>query len=174
MYIEEVTNAAGTAAGFVADWSIKPIALPKAKIDCFDTAYTGGYVMHFDNATTGKADKYYWDYNYDGIPDDSAKDGTYLFTSTGTYNIQLTAFNCSGSSRALKNIRVIDPVKKPQTNFAADRLSGDTPINGDLILQQLLISIILILHRQNHWLNLKVRESTMLPLLHQMLLVLIP
>ena len=126
MYIEEVTSNSGTAAGFVADWSIRPIALPKAKFDCFDTAYTGGYVMNFVNSSTGKVDLYYWDYNFDGIADDSSKDGSYKFTATGTKNIQLTAFNCSGSNRATKNILVIDPTKKPKSNFAADRLSGDT------------------------------------------------
>jgi PKD repeat protein len=126
MFIEEVTNLSGTASGFVADWSSKPHAIPKSKFECFDTAYTGGYVMQFENKSIGYVEKYYWDYDFDGIPDDSSTNGRYVFTKTGIHNIQLTAINCSGSHRYTKNIMVVDPTQKPVSDFIADRLSCDT------------------------------------------------
>jgi PKD repeat protein len=126
MYIEEVTGWTGTAPGFVADWSIIPISKPKAKFDCFDTAYTGGYITYFENKSTGSITNNFWDYNFDGTPDDSVVDGSYKFTSPGMKNIQLTVANCAGSNRYTKNIMVVNPTRAPLTDFQASRLNADT------------------------------------------------
>jgi PKD repeat protein len=126
MYIEEVTGWSGTAPGFVADWSIIPISVPKAKFECFDTVYTGGYVTRFENKSTGTITGNFWDYNFDGIVDDSSTDGSYKFSSPGKKNIQLTSANCAGSTRFTKNVTVIDPTRAPLTDFIANKVNADT------------------------------------------------
>jgi PKD repeat protein len=126
MFLEEITNSTLTASGFVADWSIEPIEKPKASFTSPDTAYTGGNIISFENTSRGKIDKFYWDYDNDGIPDDSINtNGYYSWNVPGTYIMSLTASNCAGSSKFSKGIRVKAPVSKPLADFTVNHPSGD-------------------------------------------------
>lgn len=131
MYIEEVTNSYGTAAGFVADYWIKPIATPKAIYTVPDTVYTGGYITSFENTSTGAVDSFFWDYNYDGKYDDTAFTGFYKYTTQGYHYAQLTAINCNGSNKYTRYFLVQNPSQKPKSNFEASLLRADT---SDLII----------------------------------------
>lgn len=126
MYIEEVTNGVGTAAGFEADFWVKPIGLPKAKYNVPDTVYTSGYITYFDNVTTGKVDTFFWDYDYDGKYDDTVTTGSYQYTVPGYHYAQLTALNCSGINRYSRYFLVQNPSKKPRADFEASMQRADT------------------------------------------------
>jgi len=127
MYLEQVTNNNTVASGFIANWYIDPIPLPKASFNFKDTAYTQGAVTFFENTSTGKIDKCYWDYDYDGFNDDSTFHGVYSYTSPKSNQyVFLKVMNCSGESNASNEFVVIDPFQQPFASFEADKLIADT------------------------------------------------
>lgn len=126
MYIEEVTNGITTASGFVADWYVKPVAPPKASFTHPDTTYTGGAYTYFTNSSTGRIDKCYWDYDYDGIMDDSNYNGIFKYTIPKQQFVYLKVVNCADEHAFSSDFKVIDPFRIPKTEFLADRLNADT------------------------------------------------
>ncbi|MBT4968051.1 MAG: DUF5011 domain-containing protein [Bacteroidetes bacterium] len=127
MYIEEVTNSIGTAAGFAADWFIDPIPEPVASFVVPDTAYTGGSITLFENNSTGLIDHYYWDYDFDGTFDDSTNyHGEFSFSIPKTQYVQLMVSNCAGAHYVSNDFPVISPSTKPQAEFTADLFRADT------------------------------------------------
>jgi len=126
MYIEEITNFSTNAAGFIADWWVKPVTAPKASFKYPDTAYTGGAFTYFTNTSTGRVDKSLWDFDYDGTPDDSMYNGIYQFSTPKQQYVYLKVLNCADEHSATNDFKVIDPIKKPSTNFVANTFNADT------------------------------------------------
>ncbi|MEA3496404.1 MAG: PKD domain-containing protein [Bacteroidota bacterium] len=127
MFLEMETDYSTVGQGFDATWTIDPIDLPLASYDSPDSAFTGGNIVLFNNTSTGKEiEKYYWDYDHDGITDDSTFNGKYSFMQTGYKFATLTAVNCAGKDVFSKMINVFNPTQKPQADFVADIKNADT------------------------------------------------
>ena len=125
MYIEHIATGINTTFdGFVADWSTIPFDAPDVSFESPDTAYTGGNIIFMDNTTDEKGNSnvlYYWDFDNNGIVDDSTKNGSYSYTTAGIKTIELLAIACEFRDSITKTIRVINPKGKPKAEFTASQ-----------------------------------------------------
>ncbi|MEX0966631.1 MAG: immunoglobulin-like domain-containing protein [Bacteroidia bacterium] len=125
MYIEfETDNSTATIdAGFAAEWSTIPgnFTPPVADFTATDTTCVG-IPTSFENLSTGQNLTYSWDVNNDGIPESSARNLTYSFSSTGIYNVRMRVTNCGGSDSMVNRVVVVIPNRAPGPRFAADIL----------------------------------------------------
>jgi len=127
VFIEMVSNNTSNAQGFVARWTIDPKPVPSAYFTSPDTAFTGGHVLLFENKSTGvDIQKFYWDYDFNKVYDDSTLHGKFKYTKTGYTFAVLKAVNCSGEGSYSKMIQVLSLTKKPVANNDADVKRVDT------------------------------------------------
>lgn len=131
MYIEEITDDQNNATGFSAAWSAVPNIKPKAIIEADTIGYLNGPVTFFNKTILGTNNTYKWDYNDDGIYDDSTHlNGNYKFTTLGYHTITLYAENCAGSHFTKHTIKIIKPTKAPEADFMTDK---DTVAEGEKV-----------------------------------------
>ncbi|MFC2113988.1 GEVED domain-containing protein [Bacteroidota bacterium] len=119
LYIREVTDMmpGTTAAGFGASWTAISNSAPIAKIKADTIGYVKGPITFLNNTTLGAGNSYAWDYNNDGIFEDTVTDGYYRFDSLGYYTIALKASNCKGSNTAYHTIHIVEPIAAPIADF---------------------------------------------------------
>gem|GEM_PF-1959922 len=66
-----------------------------------------GQSVQFTNASTGASPlTYSWDFNGDGIADSATQNPTYVFTSSGPYQVTLTVSNAYGRDKVTKVVNV--------------------------------------------------------------------
>jgi PKD repeat protein len=123
LYVEFVSDpATGTLGpGFVAEWFAQPYSFvpPVAGFELPDTVcesidYT------FVNTSTGYGNKYYWDFDGDGLTDDDVANPVYNFSFAGVYDVRLVVENCGGWDTITKTITVVAPTTAPVVGFYAD------------------------------------------------------
>lgn len=131
MYIEEITDGTTNATGFSAAWSAVPNIKPKAVIDADTVGYLNGPVTFFNKTILGTNNSYKWDYDDDGIYDDSTHvNGNFKFTTIGYHTVALLAENCAGSHVTKHTLRIIKPTQAPVADFMTDK---DTVAEGEKV-----------------------------------------
>lgn len=127
MFVKFISNSTSTATGFEAIWTINPLDKPVADFDAPDTAYLDNSITLFKNKSTGdEISKFYWDYDFDNIYDDSTQfDGKFMYYKRGYVFVRLTAVNCAGSHIKSKLVYVDNPSKKPLARFNSDVQKAD-------------------------------------------------
>ncbi len=77
-----------------------------------------------NNTTTGEVTSFLWDFNGDGITDNTDISPTHTFNSSGEFDVRLVAFGPGGQSSAVITITVSDPPDAPVAGFDVE-LDGD-------------------------------------------------
>lgn len=154
MFIREFTNMFGDTTGFVAEWNAVPNVKPKASFitqEINDTiAFTGSPTRYKAVVKNGTNNTYKWDYDGDGILDDTtysgynqfrlikgcwydASEGYFIYTKPGIYKVKMIASNCKGLDTIIEVINVMDPQAQPTPLFSMSRDTIDTysPITGN-------------------------------------------
>lgn len=121
MYVQFISNASGTRAGFEASWTSvgKSYDAPIAAFRAPDTLYTGTNFTFISNST-GLDPQITWDFNNDDVADAMGESASYTFNNPGTYLVRLAITDCGGTDGALKSIVVIDPTTTPVPDFVSD------------------------------------------------------
>ncbi len=127
MYIEWRTNGSGQSAGFTAYWSTTPdlnATVPDADFSVPDSIFIGQEVS-FRSTTPGNILSYLWDFDppfaqsgLDGGKDESDR---YVWSTAGSYPIELTVTTCGGTDTENKTIQVFSPTTAPVVGFYASR-----------------------------------------------------
>ncbi len=101
-----VTSSYGCNQSYVQIITINPLPniLFTTLNNCLgiNTTYTNS-----SNIATGSISNYLWDYNFDGITDNTLINGNFTFSTSGTYTTQLTAIsnlNCADTKTILVTI----------------------------------------------------------------------
>ena len=109
--------------------SVTPIVvtLPPLPATNFSISPSSGYVpltARFINRTTGKVDSWLWDFG-DGTTS-TAVSPTHVYTQTGSYTVQLSATNLSGTTTKTSVAPMV--VSLPAVNFSATPATGNAPL----------------------------------------------
>lgn len=122
MYIEEITDGNSTGAGFEAEWSAVPNIKPKFTIQADSVGYIQSPFRLKVNMIYGTGNTFYWDYDDDGIYEDTSNsEGEIIFSTLGKKAIKVKVENCKGSTVGYHIVNIKQPVAKPVANFIADR-----------------------------------------------------
>jgi PKD repeat protein len=136
MYIEESTTASDNQEGFAASWFAVANIKPNATIKADTIGYANGPITFKNNTSLGAGNSYYWDYENDGVYEDSFEigalntNGRAVFDSLGYYTIKLKAENCKGADSTTFTIHIIEPTQKPIADFTT---SEDTVNEAETI-----------------------------------------
>jgi PKD repeat protein len=120
IYIRELSDAVGNAAGFSASWSAAANVKPRARIGNDSVAWVNSPINFRNTTTVGLQNKYYWDFNDDGINDDSSYQPQFSYNTIGMRKIRLIATNCAGSDTLYKFINIKVPNAIPVAGFISD------------------------------------------------------
>jgi PKD repeat protein len=127
-----VTNVAGsdgeTKSGYITVTEV-PIAPSAAFTSDKQTGYTPLTVGFTDQSAGTAPLSYEWDFNNDGIPDSTVRNPSFIYTTAGTFTVNLTVTNSLGSDAEIRTDYItVNPTIAPQAAFTADVLSGDAPL----------------------------------------------
>lgn len=81
--------------------------------------------VQFTNTTTGTGVAYQWDFNGDGIIDSTDVNPSYTYTTTGNFNVSLTAVTTGGSTTTTI-VNYITPYEIPPASFIGPGVSTVT------------------------------------------------
>ena len=84
-----------------------------------DTAYVGT-IVNLVNGSTGNITTS-WDIGNDGSVEYTSEDAEHIFSSTGTYQVELRNYNCLGSDSTVKTIHIVSPTAAPVADFVATK-----------------------------------------------------
>jgi PKD repeat protein len=88
--------------------------------------------VQFTDTSTGSPTSWAWDFNNDGVIDNTTRNPVYTYPSPGTYSVNLTVTNAGGSDSELKTnyISVLTlPPAPPVANFTGTPRSGNAPLS---------------------------------------------
>lgn len=87
--------------------------------------------VQFTDTTQGTVTLWQWDFNADGVTDDTQQNPSYQFTAAGVYNVILTAANDGGQNSTSVQITVTEAINLSTTTPLQPNL-GDPGINSGL------------------------------------------
>jgi PKD repeat protein len=94
---------------------------------------TAPFTVHFTDLTVTNPTAWAWDFTNDGTIDSTAQNPSFTYSAAGTYQVNLTATNATGTKSRLKAnfITVTAPAGggAPVAGFSAIPLSGDAPLD---------------------------------------------
>jgi PKD repeat protein len=95
------------------------------------------FTVQFTDLTVTDPTAWAWDFENDGIIDSILQNPTHTYATLGTYQVNLTATNSSGSASRLKAnyITVNSPPATPVSAFTANQTSGNAPFTVQFIDQ---------------------------------------
>jgi PKD repeat protein len=88
--------------------------------------------VQFTDTSTGSPTSWAWDFNNDGVIDNTSRNPSYIYNSPGTYSVNLTVTNSGGNDSELKTnyISVLTPPPAPPVaNFTGTPRSGNAPLS---------------------------------------------
>ncbi|GAB5491414.1 MAG: hypothetical protein Phog2KO_16290 [Phototrophicaceae bacterium] len=97
---------------------------PVASFEASSVSIETGESVVLNNTTTGEVNSFIWDFNGDGVTDNTDISPTHTFNSAGTFNVRLVAFGPGGQSESTVAITVSDPPDAPVAGFDL-ALSGE-------------------------------------------------
>ncbi|AKB36577.1 cell surface protein [Methanosarcina siciliae C2J] len=142
-YINASGNEAGiqstTSGGMDALQQILVVeyeeSAPAAPVADFTAAPTSGDApleVNFTDISTGTVSSYAWDFNNDGTIDSEEKNPSYIYTSAGTYTVNLTVANAEGNDSEVKTdyitVSESSTPTEPVAAFTADVTNGTVPL----------------------------------------------
>lgn len=100
-----------------------------APVANFTGNVTSGFVPFavMFNSTSTNATSWAWDFNEDGIADNTTENATYVFTTAGLYDVNLTVTNAGGTDTMIKT-NYINASDVPVADFTADVTTGLVPL----------------------------------------------
>ncbi len=107
------------------------VARPVAPVANFTAAPTSGNAplnVTFTDLSTNSPTSWAWDFDNDGIVDSTEQSPTHIYTTAGTYTVNLTVGNTAGSDTEVKIDYVTTDSSTPVANFTATPLSGEVPL----------------------------------------------
>jgi PKD repeat protein len=123
-----------TANGIIIDPSGPGIDIrtpPTAAFSANPVSGTAPLLVQFTDASTGTAPlSYAWDFNNDGLTDNTTQSPSYTYATAGTYTVNLTVTNEAGSDFEVKtgHITVNSPLIAPTAAFSSDIQTGTAPL----------------------------------------------
>ena len=123
-----------TANGIIIDPSGPGIDIripPTAAFSADPVSGTAPLLVQFTDASTGTAPlTYAWDFNNDGLTDNTTQSPSYTYATAGTYTVNLTVTNEAGSDFEVKtgHITVNAPLIAPTAAFSSDVQTGTAPL----------------------------------------------
>jgi len=82
----------------------------------------------FNNTSTGEVEQYLWDFNGDGVTDNTDTSPTHTYDQPGTFPVRLTAIGAGGQSTAVVDVQVEAPPDAPVASFSVSPESGTAPL----------------------------------------------
>jgi parallel beta-helix repeat protein/predicted outer membrane repeat protein len=106
-----------TEPALVADFSATP------------TSGTAPLTVQFTDTSTNSPTSWEWDFDNDGTTDSTVQNPSYIYTTSGTYTVKLTAINSGGSDDEIKvgYITTVNP-PAPVADFTGAPTSGTVPL----------------------------------------------
>jgi PKD repeat protein len=106
-----------------------PVPEPVADFAANATNGTVPLTVKFIDKSTGFPITWAWDFDNDGVVDNTTQNPTCTYNVPGNYSVNLTVSNSAGSNLSLKtNLIQVNALQPPVANFTADTLSGDAPL----------------------------------------------
>jgi PKD repeat protein len=105
-----------------------PLTPPVASFSASTTTGTAPLTVDFVLTTQEEISSFQWDFNGDGIPDNTVDlVPSFTYDTPGTYTVTLTVTNAAGSDSTSITITVTAAVQPPQADFEASPTSGTAP-----------------------------------------------
>jgi PKD repeat protein len=116
--------------GLLTVYSLTPVP-PEANFTATPRSGDAPLTVRFTDTSGGSPLTWAWDFNNDGMIDNTTRNPGYTYPSPGTYSVNLTVTNNAGSDSELKTdyILVIAPPVAPVANFTGDPTTGTAPLN---------------------------------------------
>ncbi|MGB7337512.1 MAG: PKD domain-containing protein, partial [Phototrophicaceae bacterium] len=109
------------------------IAAPIASFTADSTTIETGETVAFTNTTSGESTSFLWDFDGNGLTDNTDISPTHTYNTAGVYNVRLTAIGDGGQTDSVVAITVQDPPDAPSANFDLS-VSGDiAPVSVDFV-----------------------------------------
>ena len=104
------------------------LSIPVASFTANITSGPDPLTVNFTDTSTNSPTSWLWSFG-DGYTS-SDQNATHTYTSTGTYTVELTAYNSAGSnvSTATDYITVVEDAIAPDASFTADVTQGSAPL----------------------------------------------
>ena len=134
---EQYPTTTGLSVKYISDifiYSDDAPPAPVAPVAAFSVTPLSGnapLAVQFTDQSTGMVTTYAWDFNNDGITDSTLQNPEYIYSTAGTYTVNLTVTNAGGSDSEAKTdyITVQVPLPPPPVAaFSATPLSGNAPL----------------------------------------------
>ncbi len=130
---ENYPTTTGLSVKYVSEIRIISSAGPVAPVAAFTSDVTSGtapLTVHFTDASTGSPTSWAWDFNNDGVTDDTAQNPSHVYDTAGTYTVKLTVTNAGGTDDEVKDgyITVTPAPVPPSAAFTSDVLTGTAPL----------------------------------------------
>jgi PKD repeat protein len=127
--ILRVTGAGGSST-MVQQITVSNPSIP-APVAIFEpnpAAVETGDSVTFNNTSTGQVNSFWWDFNGDGITDNTDISPTHIYPAAGTYTVRLIAVGPGGQNATTRQVVVSNPPNAPTAGFTAAPLSGTAPL----------------------------------------------
>ncbi|WP_011308635.1 PKD domain-containing protein [Methanosarcina barkeri] len=114
------------------------VAAPQLPVADFTSNVTSGSAplsVNFTDLSTNSPTSWTWDFDNDGVVDNTDQNPTYTFTAAGNYTVNLTVTNSVGSNSTVKTDYITvskssTPTEPaPVADFTADVTSGTYPLS---------------------------------------------
>ncbi|MDD1703570.1 MAG: DUF2341 domain-containing protein, partial [Methanoregula sp.] len=126
-----VSNVAGSNSVTKTDYITATTPSPPTAAFSADVVTgTAPLTVSFTDESVGGVTAWAWDFNNDGVIDNTTRDATYTYSTTGNYSVNLTVTNAGGSDYAVKldYITVAASSTIPVAAFTANLTSGTAPM----------------------------------------------
>ena len=124
-----VTNAAGSASTSQTVMVNAPLTPPAASFSASTTSGTAPLTVDFILTTEQEITSFQWDFNGDGIPDNTIDlVPSFTYNTPGVYTVTLTVANDAGSDTATTTITVTEALQPPQASFTLSPSEGTAPL----------------------------------------------
>jgi PKD repeat protein len=127
-----ITNDAGTDSAQVTinvSESVAQVVAPVASFTTDVNTGTAPLTVTFTSNSTGTIDSFAWDFDSDGIADNTTDNpATFTYNTAGTFNASLTVSNSAGSNTIAIPITVTEALVAPVASFTTDVNTGSSPL----------------------------------------------
>ena len=142
MYILFTTNGSGQDSGFIASWTTErgPIVQPVADFVIPDTLYNPISYTYVNTSLNvlGKTD-YLWEIEPGFGEVGYTKDLDYAIMTDNTYDVELTATTCMGTSSKIKSVVVVTPHSQAKLDFSSNNRRPNT---GEVVTLKAFSSVV--------------------------------
>ena len=114
-------------------WLVTLAEAGTAPVADFSADVTNGeapLAVQFTDASSGSPTSWAWDFENDGIVDSTEQSPSHIYTTAGTYTVNLTATNAAGTDAEVKTgfITVTAGTSAPVADFTSNVTSGTAPL----------------------------------------------